>query len=253
MVAGMLKLIDWLLQYDVRLWRRISLKISGYSHRDLRGVLYYARPLHRRLSHFIRVSDNRLKEAEKLQPYNGQAVWRHSAFRYLLPNHGIVAPISGACIWDGCRVVHDCSFKEITVRQIERADNSSRSLYAISVETYHVNGSFFSVVFDLPIEVLRHAKDTGSVSAYILLDTSVKSSSLLRMNVRANGKNIRITRDILSCGYSESRFELSECVSDLRDIEAVSIEVVMELHMMSNLIIHDFFCTLDKVNFGNSL
>lgn len=253
MVAGMLKLIDWLLQYDVRLWRRISLKISGYSHRDLRGVLDYARPLHRRLSHFIRISDNRLKEAEKLQPYNGQAVWRHSAFRYLLRNHGIVAPISGACIWSGCRAVHDCSLKEITVRQIERADNSSSSLYAISVETYHVNGSFFSVVFDLPIEVLRHARDTGSVSAYILLDTSVKSSSFLRMNVRANGKNIRITRDILSCGYSESLFELSECVSDLRDIEAVSIEVVMELHMMSNLIVHDFFCTLDKVNFGKSL
>ena len=133
---------------------------------SLRGLRTRARQMRRELDRVIHQAEYRLAlpvigATAIRKPMGTDWAWRPDLWKGQIPVPGASSVSGRAQICDGATIFHDCRRTELTVRQIRNTRESDVAPFGFRMDVFRFDGSFLSLVLDLPPEAatglkLRH-------------------------------------------------------------------------------------------------
>jgi hypothetical protein len=207
-----------------------------------------ARSLRRRLDQVIHAADHRLglpigAEAMK-KPMGTDWSWRPMLWKGPLPVPGIASVPAKALICDGATIFHDCKRSELTVRQIRNTRAVDVAPFGLRMEMFRFDGSFLSLVLDLPDEAARGLRLRHLIRLDLIVEMEKPLEIFARLNIK-HGPNVeQILRQIPSGPGSGSgevmvEFDLAYCKMNEKRVEKLWVDLIFEAPQMNELILRD--------------
>ncbi len=243
-ISGALK--EWIShRRTLRKWRRAARLAPGMNLELLQKQRAQARDLLDPITQFTAIADGRLAQplpgANTFQnPHGTDWAWRPELWLHPLARPGISSVGNGTNFGPDIKIFHDCPDSEITLRQMRNRRSSDLASYGLRAEVFTFEGSFLSLVLDLPqaaIEGLQ-ARHLIRLDAIIELEKPMKISA--RLNIRHGPNTVQITRD-LPQGKPNAMVEFDLAYSDLNEnrLEAAWIDLIFEDPAMNQVILRD--------------
>lgn len=134
---------------------------------SLRRQRMRARQLKAHLDALIHVADERLAlplegSTSFPKPHNADWSWRPELWRGPLPNPGMSAVQTRAMLGNEVTLFHDCEYSELTLRQLRNLREQDLAPYGLRMDVFRFDGSFLSLVLDLPEGGVEGLKRTHS-------------------------------------------------------------------------------------------
>jgi hypothetical protein len=156
---------------------------------DLRAQRYQARQLRSVLTELCHQADDRLAlprigSANFVRPAGTDWSWRPSLWRVPLEQPGRAPVLDKTRIGAEIGLFHDCPAMEIVVRQVRNLREKDVSPYSFSMEVFHFDGSYLSLVVDLPTDVCSDLQKRHLIQLSTVIETEHPITILARLNVR---------------------------------------------------------------------
>ena len=168
--------------------------------------------------------------------------WRPKAWSHALKRQTSKNLKSGTQIGEGLTLFHDCPIRDIVVEQSECPD--SHAPFDISIKVGKFDGSFFSLVFDLPREAQSSMDIIHiiGISGRIKLPLDIKAFA--RVNVK-HGPNTERVLDALTqeAGSFKVELDLGEAMIKDKAMDHAWIDIIFENPAHADVIIHDLALT----------
>lgn len=174
-------------------WRSAARAAATTDLTALRAQRYQARQLRSALQDLCQQADDRLAlpriGADSFtRPTGTDWAWRPTVWRTRLdvPGH---APVPDKTrIGTDIGVFHDCAQPQIILRQNRNKRDSDVAAYSLALEVFHFDGSYLSLVVDLPAAACAGLQKQHIVQLSAWVDAERPVEILARLNVR-NGPN----------------------------------------------------------------
>ena len=204
-----------------------------------------ARTLRRTLDQVIHEADHRLalpvigSNAMK-KPMGTDWSWRPSLWKGPLPAPGIAAVPSKALICEGTTMFHDCRRSELTVRQIRNTRESDIAPFGFRMDVFRFDGSFLSIVLDLPEEAARGLKLRHLIRLDMIVEMEKPLEIFARLNIK-HGPNIeQIVRELpLNADEVMVEFDLAYSKMNEKRVEKLWVDLIFEGPEMNQVILRD--------------
>lgn len=210
--------------------------------RSLRGR---ARALRRNLDRVIHTADHRLAlpvigSNIIRKPLGTDWSWRPELWKGSLPVPG-QASISGkAEIYDGATIFHDCRRSELTVRQIRNTREADIAPFGFRMDVFRFDGSFLSLVVDLPEEAARGLKQKHVIRMDVIVEMEKPLEIFARLNIK-HGPNVeQIVRELpLNEEDVMVEFDLAYSKMNEKRVERLWVDLIFEGPEMNQIILRD--------------
>lgn len=204
-----------------------------------------ARALRRTLDQVIHEADHRLalpvigSNAMK-KPMGTDWSWRPPLWKGPLPQPGMASVPSKALICDGATVFHDCRRSELTVRQIRNTRESDIAPFGFRMDVFRFDGSFLSLVLDLPEEAARGLRLRHLIRLDVIVEMEKPLEIFVRLNIK-HGPNIeQIVRELpLNAGEVMVEFDLAYSKMNEKRVEKLWVDLIFEGPEMNQVILRD--------------
>ncbi|MDK3071499.1 DUF6478 family protein [Sedimentitalea sp. JM2-8] len=237
---------DRLLQtLALRRWKRLAGTAEQASLPDLRAHRTEARALRNSLDRLIHAADGRLAlpaigSSHFFRPHGTDWSWRPAPWRGPLPIPGISPIPDKFSLSDDVKLFHDSANPELTLRQVRNRSERDLAPFGLRLDAFHFDGSFLSLVVDLP----KEACDGLSLFHLVRVDTVIEqerpSAVLARLNI-AHGPNV----EQLVLGIPERKrdasleFDLACSRINDRRINGIWLDLILETPRMNQIILRD--------------
>lgn len=239
-------LIDRLLhRRALRQWDRAASRADAVDLGELRALRGRARALRRRLDQVLYVADGRLT----LPPIGSNAIAKPLgtdwAYRPQLWR-GPIVPIGAASVesktkfGDEATVFHDCRISELTVRQVRNTRAEDIAPFGLRLDVFRFDGSFLSLVLDLPQEAVEGLKKRHLVRLQTIVEMEKPLEIFARLNIR-HGPNVeQIVRELpLNAADIVVEFDLAYTKLNEKRVEQMWIDLIFEGPEMNQIILRD--------------
>lgn len=234
-----------LFRRSLRRWGEIADTADGLDLETLRLMRGRARSLRRQIDRVIHVSEDRLalpaigSNAMKM-PLGTDWSWRPDLWRGQIADPGQAAVPGKALICDGTTLFHDCRRSELTYRQIRNTRAADMAPFGIGLDVFRFDGSFLSLVFDLPSDAVRGLKRKHIIRLDVIAEIEKPLQMFARLNVR-HGPNVeQIVRELpLRADEVAAEFDLTYTKLDERRVEKMWIDLIFEGPEMNQIILRD--------------
>ena len=99
-------------------------------------------------------------------------------------------------ICDGTTIFHDCRRSELTVRQIRNTREADIAPFGFRMDVFRFDGSFLSLVIDLPEEAARGLKPKHLIRLDVIVEMEKPLEIFARLNIK-HGPNVeQIVREL---------------------------------------------------------
>ena len=144
-------------------WARAAREASSTPLNALRRQRMRARLLKTHLDKLIHTADERLAlpmigSTSFPKPHNADWAWRPELWRGPLPTPGISSVQTKSMLGDEVTLFHDCQHSELTLRQLRNLREADLAPYGLRLDVFKFDGSFLSLVVDLPKEAQQGLK-----------------------------------------------------------------------------------------------
>ncbi|MFC7705838.1 DUF6478 family protein [Plastorhodobacter daqingensis] len=144
---------------------------------------------------------------------------------------------------EGANLFHDCSDSEITLRQL-RSDAPGSADFALQFEVSRFDGSFLSVVLDMPDEGVRSLRHRH----VLRLDVSLESDEPVRVFSRINikfGPNVEqvVQELVFNDGRGVAEFDLAYSQINEKRLEKVWVDLIFEKPGVNRMLVRDLTLT----------
>lgn len=159
-------------------------------------------------------------------PLHTDWAWRPAPWTTLADPAEVAHAASGAALGPDMKVFHDAGEGAVTLRQV----SGRTAAFAVHVQTREFDGSFLSLVVDLPEAALRDIERRHVFRAAALLERDEGTELFARLNVR-NGPNIeQIVREVAvpDAGPFAVEFDLAYTKMNARRVDAVWLDLIFE-------------------------
>ncbi len=240
------KLMDILFHRRVlRGWERALGRARTENLYDLRKTRGRARQLRRRLDKVLHVADARLtlpligsNAIEK--PLHSDWVWRPELWRGPLGAPGISAVQSEAQLGDEVRVYHDCRISELTVRQVRNQREQDLAPFGLRMDVFHFDGSFLSLVIDLPRAAVDGLKRRHLVRMSAVVDMEQPLEIFARLNVKHGPNNEQLVRELqITDGQAMVEFDLAYSNLNEKRVERAWVDLIFEGPQLNQIMLRD--------------
>ncbi|SLN28550.1 hypothetical protein PEL8287_01296 [Roseovarius litorisediminis] len=215
------------------------------SYARLREERARARRLRQSLNEVISIADNRLAlpmigSTAFPKPHGTDWSWRPALWREPLAVPGLSRVEQKAGLGRDVTVFHDCTQSELTLRQIRNNREADLAPYGLRMEVFNFDGSFLSLVLDLPGDVIE-----GMLKRHLIrMDTIVEMEKPLEIFARLNIKNgpntEQIVRELpLRQDGSMVEFDLAYSHIHEKRIEKAWVDLIFKDPAMSQVILRD--------------
>ncbi|WP_299027058.1 DUF6478 family protein [uncultured Sulfitobacter sp.] len=226
-------------------WARNARMARSADLLGLRRQRLRARQLKSHLDALIHVADERLAlplegSTSFPKPHNADWAWRPELWRGPLPIPGLSAVQTRSMLGSEVTLFHDCEFSELTLRQLRNLREEDLAPYGLSMDVFRFDGSFLSLVVDLPGDGVVGLKRTHLIRMDIIVELEKPIEIFARLNIKNGPNTEQIVRELdLTQDQTMVEFDLAYSTLNERRIEGAWIDLIFEGPEMNQVTLRD--------------
>ncbi len=246
MAGRMAGLIEGFLHKRVlRRWKQAADLADQADPETLRTLRSRARGLRRNLDRVIHVAEHRLAlpvigSNVMRKPMGTDWSWRPALWKGPIPVPGFSSVPGKAVISDGTTIFHDCRRSELTIRQIRNTRAADIAPFGFRMDVFRFDGSFLSLVIDLPEEGARGLKLKHLLRMDVIVEMEKPLEIFARLNIK-HGPNVeQIVRELpLNEEEVAVEFDLAYSKMNEKRVEKLWVDLIFEGPEMNQIILRD--------------
>ena len=228
-----------------RYWARNARKASETDLATLRAQRRRARTLRQHLDTLIAVSESRLAlpiigSNAFPKPHGTDWSWRPALWREPIPAKGRAAVQNKEMLGEEGTLFHDCRIAELTLRQLRNHREKDLAPFGLRMDVFRFDGSFLSLVIDLPQEAVSGLKREHVVRMDTIVEMEKPLEIFARLNIRHGPNTEQIVRE-LPLQAEDIRVEFDLAYSNLNEkrVEKMWIDLIFEGPEMNQIVLRD--------------
>jgi len=227
-------------------WDRVGAGLSACDPVSLRAIRQEAIDLRHRLDRVVADTECRLvaetpEGRDLIAPSDSDWAWRPPVFctRLLVPGQAGVT--NGALMGDALKIFHDCTHSEISVRQRAGRGQAGAAPQVIDLDVMGFDGSFLSLVVDLPPEAIRGLSMSHIVQIDLMVEYERPLELFARLNIK-HGPNVEQVVRELDLREPRVTAEIDLAYTDIVEaqIDRAWLDIIVGQPRMNRLSIRDF-------------
>ncbi|MEO9826959.1 MAG: DUF6478 family protein [Paracoccaceae bacterium] len=233
----------------LRRWTRVMHAVEGMDASSLKTVRTRARSLNRRLERVLHVADGRLalpfaESAAIRRPMHADWAWRPELWSGPIKPAGMASVANKTRIGREAKIFHDCAHSELSICQMRNTRSEDIAPYGLRMDVFRFDGSFLSLVLDVPHEGLVELSRRHVVRLDIRVETERPLEIFGRLNVR-HGPNVeQLVREFDgSTGEYSIEFDLAATQMDETRVERAWLDLIFEGPSMNEVVLRDVTLT----------
>ena len=230
---------------NIQRWARAARRADRTELPVLRRQRNRARLLKTHLDKLIHTADERLAlpmigSTSFAKPHNADWAWRPELWRGPLATPGLSAVQTKSMLGNEVTLFHDCEFSELTLRQLRNLREEDLAPYGLRLDVFQFDGSFLSLVIDLPTEGTDNLKRTHLLRMDALVEMEKPLEIFARLNIKHGPNTEQIVRE-LPLDEENHRVEFDLAYSNLNEkrVERAWIDLIFEGPQMNQVILRD--------------
>lgn len=239
-------LLDRVLQQGtMRRWARASRSAWSTDLKSLRRQRHQAKLLRTQLDTLIHHAEERLAlprigTDSFPMPSGADWGWRPDLWRGPLPGTGRASVQSKTRIGNELTVFHDCPLSELTLRQVRNQRSEDLAPYGLRLDVFRFEGSFLSVVLDLPDGAVRGLSKAHLIRLESIIELEAPLEIFARINIRHGPNTEQIVRELSLQGKDVMlEFDLAYSNLNTRRVERAWIDLIFEGPQMNQIVLRD--------------
>ena len=234
--------------FDRRVTRRWTRALRHAQSADLLALKQQrarARALKSKLDTLIRIADERLTlpvsgSSSFPAPPNADWTWRPEVWRVPLGTPGQSLVESKSMLGHELSVFHDCGLSEITFRQLRNTREQDLAPYGLRMDVFRFEGSFLSLVVDLPIEAVRGLTRDHLVRLNTIVEHEKPLEIFARLNVQHGPNTEQVVRELpLHDDSVMVEFDLAYTDLNEKRVEKAWVDLIFERPEMNQVVLRD--------------
>jgi len=229
----------------LRRWEKAAQCIDAVDTSELKVLRNRARALSRRVDRVLHVSEGRLAlplagQAAIRRPMHSDWAWRPELWCGPVKPGGLASVETKTSIGKEAKVFHDCALSELSIRQVRNTRAEDIAPYGVRMDVFRFEGSFLSLVVDLPPEGVEGLSRRHLIRLEIRAETEKPLEIFGRLNVR-HGPNVeQLVREFSgSTGEIDVEFDLSATRMNVARVERAWLDLIFEGPEMNEIVLRD--------------
>ena len=234
---------------SMRQWARAARQAGETKLGKLRQLRNSARLLRTHLDRLIHKADERLAlpvigSNSFPHPHNADWAWRPELWRGPLPSPGMSSVQTKSMLGNETTLFHDCNLSELTLRQLRNQREEDLAAYGIRLDVFKFNGSFLSLVIDMPHGATDGLKRNHLLRMNCIVEMEKPLEIFARLNIKHGPNTEQILRE-LPLHEADSMVEFDLAYSNLNEkrVEKAWIDLIFEGPEMNQVILRDLTFT----------
>lgn len=234
-------------QSALRRFRRWAETARSAKLRELRRNRAAARQMRYHLDELIHVADDRLalpvigNQAVPI-PYDADWSWRPELWCGPLPVPGMSSVETKSMLGKEVTLFHDCANSELTLRQLRNTREDDLAAYGLRLDVFRFDGSYLSLVIDLPTEATCDLKRKHLVRLDAIVELERPLEIFARLNVQHGPNTEQIVRELpLTDRNLVVEFDLAYTKLNEKRVEKIWIDLIFENPEMSQVVLRDAY------------
>ncbi|MEM6758949.1 MAG: DUF6478 family protein [Pseudomonadota bacterium] len=229
----------------MRRWAQAARNASDMELGDLRGQRGAARMLRTHLDRLIHTADERLGlpaigSQSFPKPFNADWSWRPELWRGPLATPGMSSVQTKSMLGREVTLFHDCAFSELTLRQIRNLREEDLAPYGVRLDVFKFDGSFLSLVVDLPDDAVQGLSKSHLVSVNTIVEMEKPLEIFARINIRHGPNTEQIVRELpLNEEDVTVEFDLAYSKLNEKRVEKAWLDLIFEGPEMNQITLRD--------------
>ncbi len=229
----------------LRRWTVAARRAAGADLSSLRSERVQARQLRARLDEVLSVADSRLAlprigSSAFPRPGGTDWSWRPNLWRGPVDAKGIASVESKTMFGDQVTLFHDCRISELTLRQLRNTREEDLAPFALRMDVFRFDGSFLSVVVDMPEEACRGLKRNHLIRLDMIVELEKPLEIFARLNIRHGPNTEQIVREMpLHEKDVYVEFDLAYTKLNEKRIERMWVDLIFEGPEMNMVTLRD--------------
>ncbi len=226
-------------------WARAARRARQTDLSQLRRQRNKARLLKTHLDRLIHIADDRLAlpmigSTNFFKPHNADWAWRPELWRGPLPTPGYSAIANKSMLGREVTLLHDCEFSELTLRQLRNLREEDLAPYGLRLDVFQFDGSFLSLVIDLPDDGVIGLKRTHLLRMDAIVEMEKPLEIFTRLNIRHGPNTEQIVRE-LPLNEENIRIEFDLAYSNINEkrVERAWVDLILEGPQMNQVVLRD--------------
>ncbi|WP_442970929.1 DUF6478 family protein [Roseovarius sp. D0-M9] len=239
-------LVDWFVhRRAVRRWTRAARRAPDMPLDELRRERSRARKLLFSLSEMSAIAENRLAlpmigSNAFPKPHGTDWAWRPSLWNLPLASPGMSSAPSKSKLGDELTLFHDCARSELTLRQVRNTREADLAPYGLRMDVFAFDGSFLSVVLDLPYGAVDGLKKRHLLRVTTIVELEKPLEIFARLNIKHGPNTEQIVRELpLDEDEIVVEFDLAYSGLNEKRIERAWVDLIFENPEMSQVTLRD--------------
>lgn len=239
-----------------RFWRKAARNAPEAPLGDLRRNLNEAHRLRQQLDQVIHIGESRLAlpkigSARFPKPHGTDWSWRPELWRGPLAKPGLSSVQNKARLGSEVQLFHDCPNSEITLRQLRNQREADLAPFALRMDVFQFNGSFLSLVVDLPQEANLGLNRDHLIRVNCTIESEKPIEIFARLNVQHGPNTEQLVREFNSKHKDQTiEFELAHSQINEKRIEKLWLDLIFETPDLNQVVLRDLtFLRLPRAPF----
>ncbi|MCI2399498.1 DUF6478 family protein [Aliiroseovarius subalbicans] len=246
MAKGVNGILDRILhKRAMRRWGLFADRAGQYNLAALRVLRGRARALRRQLDRLLFVADGRLTlpligSNTFQKPLHSDWAYRPQLWRGPITPPGTAAADSKAMFGDEVTLFHDCRISELTVRQLRNTRESDLAPFGLRMDVFRFDGSFLSLVVDLPPEAVQGLQRRHLVRMNAVVEMEKPLEIFARLNIQHGPNTEQLVRELpLHEEEVMVEFDLAYTKMNEKRVERAWVDLIFEGPEMNQVILRD--------------
>lgn len=229
----------------LRFWARAARLAPSMPLARLRQHRTLARSLKVQIDTLLHVAENRLAlpmigSGAFFKPQGSDWSWRPDLWRGPLDRPGQSSVQSKTMLGQEVTLFHDCLRSELTLRQVRNRREADLAPYGLRLDVFKFDGSFLSIVVDLPESAVQGLKRRHLVRMDTIIETEKPLEIFARLNIKHGPNTEQIVRE-LPLGSPEVMVEFDMAYTKINEkrVEKAWIDLILEGPEMNMVLLRD--------------
>lgn len=233
----------------LRRWMRIAEGAEGLELEPLRALRARAWTMRRQLDRVLHVAEGRLAlpvigSNAVPRPMGTDWAWRPALWRGKIAVPGLASAPARAVVAEGTTLFHDCRVSEVTLRQVRNQRETDLAPFGLRIDVFRFDGSFLSLVIDLPEEAARGLKLRHLLRMTAIVETEKPLEIFARLNIRHGPNQEQIVRELpLGADEVMVEFDLAYTRMNEKRVDKVWVDLIFEGPEMNQITLRDLTFT----------
>ncbi|MEO9898953.1 MAG: DUF6478 family protein [Paracoccaceae bacterium] len=230
---------------SMRRWSRAARRSKQIPLSELRRLRNAARGLRSHLDRVLYRAEERLALSGFApnsfpRPHDTDWAWRPELWRGPLAKPGLSSVSTRAGLGNEISVFHDCANSELTLRQVRNLKEKDLAPFGLSMDVFSFDGSFLSVVVDLPGQVTDDLRKSHLIRMDCIVEMEEPIEIFARLNVKHGPNTEQLVRE-LPLHETDVFVEFDLAYSKLKEkrVDRAWIDLIFENPSMNRVVVRD--------------